>query len=61
MIRKEIQMNSKGHLYISLLKSGIRLLGVGCFLGLGSITAFVILIGVAELLGVVEELVDKRG
>lgn len=53
-------MNSKGHLYISLLKSAIRLTGVVSALCFGSIVGFVILIGTAEVLGIVEELVDKR-
>lgn len=49
-------MNSKGHLYISLLKSAIRLTGVVSALCFGSIVGFVILIGTAEVLGIVEEL-----
>ena len=51
-------MNSKGHLYISISKSVIRI--AGCIIGVYNIMAIPICFGIAELLGVAEELVDKR-
>ena len=53
-------MNSKGHLYISLAKSAIRIVGsaVGIYKkSLAIIGGSLIL---AELLGISEELVDER-
>ena len=53
-------MNSKGHLFISLAKSAIRIVGavVGiCKKSVAIIGGSLIL---AELLGVAEELVDER-
>lgn len=53
-------MNSKGHLIISLAKSGIRLIsGIISIISL-SVLPLAIGIAVAELLGIAEELVDKR-
>lgn len=47
---------SRGHLYVSLVKSGLRI-AAGAFLLTGSIfLAGVLLIG-AEVLGIVEEMV----
>lgn len=53
-------MNSKWHLYTSLAKSFIRI--VGCVLSLQYSQPKILAIsfGVAELLGVFEELGDKR-
>lgn len=59
-------MNSKGHLYVSLAKSGVRILG--CILAFVhrdnsslAIAELAITFGIAELCGgVVEELLDKR-
>lgn len=52
-------MKDKGHFYISMLKSGIRILA--CILGLTGDIVF--LAGgfiVAEVLGIAEEVFDKR-
>jgi hypothetical protein len=53
-------MKSKGHLLISLIKSVIRI--ISCVIAYLMHTWEVIAIGfvIAELLGVIEELVDKR-
>ena len=53
-------MNSKGHLTISFIKSGVRI--VSAFISVGSRNILHLVIGLimAEGLGVAEELVDKR-
>jgi hypothetical protein len=53
-------MNSKGHLFISLSKSIIRVIGGIITLMNGSIIPLAVGIIVAEIGGVLEELVDKR-
>ena len=53
-------MNSKGHLLISLAKSVIRVIGGIVTLTTGSVVPAAIGIIVAEIGGVLEELVDKR-
>lgn len=53
-------MNSKGHLIISLAKSGIRIAGGIISLVTKSFTPLAISIIIAEAGGVAEELVDKR-
>lgn len=53
-------MNSKGHLIISLAKSGIRVLSSAITLAIGSTIPLAIGVIVAEVGGVLEELVDKR-
>lgn len=53
-------MNSKGHLFISLAKSVIRIIGGVVSLIVGGITPLAIGIIVAEIGGVLEELVDER-
>ena len=53
-------MNSKGHLIISLAKSGIRIVGGIIALTTLSIIPLAIGVIVAEIGGVLEELVDKR-
>ena len=53
-------MNSKGHLLISLTKSAIRVIGSIVTLTSGSVIPVAIGIIVAEIGGVLEELVDKR-
>lgn len=53
-------MNSKGHLFISITKSGLRILSCILSIILKSFTPLAIGFGVAEILGVLEELVDKR-
>lgn len=53
-------MNSKGHLYISLSKSTIRVLGGIVALLKKSIVPLAIGVIVAEVGGVLEELVDER-
>jgi hypothetical protein len=53
-------VNSKGHLYVSLVKSGIRF--ASCILALLFTDWWFLAYGfaIAEGLGVVEELVDRR-
>lgn len=53
-------MNSKGHLFISLGKSAIRVIGGVATLISRSIIPLAIGIIIAEIGGVLEELVDKR-
>lgn len=53
-------MNSKGHLIISIIKSGLRIFGCISFLISKSPDGFLTLMLLAELLGVLEELVDNR-
>lgn len=53
-------MNSKGHLFISLGKSAIRVIGGVTTLVNGSVIPLAIGIVLAEVGGVLEELVDKR-
>ena len=53
-------MNSKGHLYISLIKSTIRIIGCVSTLVTKDIVLLAVAFGFAELLGVLEELADKR-
>ena len=53
-------MNSKGHLLISLAKSAIRVIGGIVTLTSGSVIPIAVGIIVAEIGGVLEELVDKR-
>lgn len=53
-------MNSKGHLFISLGKSVIRVIGGIATLVNGSIIPLAVGIIVAEVGGVLEELVDER-
>lgn len=53
-------MNSKGHLFISLGKSGVRVIGGVITLINGSVIPLAIGIVLAEVGGVLEELVDKR-
>lgn len=53
-------MNSKGHLFISILKSGIRIISAG--VAIASLNIMILASGIliAEILGIAEELVDKR-
>lgn len=53
-------MNSKGHLFISLAKSAVRVIGGIVTLVKGSIIPLAIGVIVAEIGGVLEELVDQR-
>lgn len=53
-------MNSKGHLYTSLLKSGIRIVGAALAIWNRSLDIFAISIICAEGLGICEEFVDQR-
>lgn len=53
-------MNSKGHLFISLAKSAIRVIGGVVTLINGSVIPLAVGIILAEVGGVLEELVDKR-
>lgn len=53
-------MNSKGHLYVSSAKSALRILS--CIVSICKKSVKVLAIGLlaAELLGILEELVDNR-
>lgn len=53
-------MNSKGHLFISIAKSGLRIISSVLSITLSSFLPLAIGFGCAELLGILEELVDKR-
>lgn len=53
-------MNCKGHLIISLTKSAIRVIGGIVTLITNSLVPVAIGVIVAEIGGVLEELVDKR-
>jgi hypothetical protein len=53
-------MNSKGHLLISLAKSAIRVVGGIVALVVGNVIPLAIGIVIAEIGGVLEEIVDKR-
>lgn len=53
-------MNSKGHLFISLGKSGIRVIGGVVALIKKSVVPLAIGVIVAEVGGILEELVDER-
>lgn len=53
-------MNSKGHLIISLAKSVIRVVGGIAALVTKSVIPLAIGVMVAEVGGILEELVDKR-
>ena len=53
-------MNSKGHLMISLAKSGVRVIGGIATLATGTVIPLAVGIVIAEVGGVLEELVDKR-
>ncbi len=53
-------MNSKGHLFISLAKSAVRVIGGIVTLSKHSIIPLAIGVIVAEVGGVLEELVDQR-
>lgn len=53
-------MNSKGHFFLSILKSSFRIAGCVAMLASGQIVVFVVLIGLAEILGIAEEFMDKR-
>jgi len=53
-------MNSKGHLFISLAKSAVRVIGGVATLIKGSVVPLAVGVIVAEIGGVLEELVDQR-
>lgn len=53
-------MNSKGHLYISLAKSAVRVIGGIISLVRKSVIPLAVGIIVAEVGGILEELVDER-
>ena len=50
------QDTSKGHFYISLIKSGIRIIA-GAYLVMGDFAIAGLLLITAELLGILEEMV----
>jgi len=54
------KMNSKMHLAISLVKSGIRIVGCCVALRCQSLTILILALLAAEILGVLEELFDER-
>lgn len=47
---------SKGHFYVSLVKSGVRIVAGAALMKVGLVTAGILLI-LAELLGIFEEMV----
>jgi hypothetical protein len=53
-------MNSLGHLLASFLKSALRIAGCITSLCFRSFVYIAVFFTVAELLGIVEEIVDKR-
>ena len=53
-------MNSIGHLTISVLKSSIRILACIWCIQYGGVAELAIGFLAAEVLGIVEEMVDKR-
>ncbi len=53
-------MNSKGHLFISLGKSGVRVIGGIAALIKKSVIPLAIGLIIAEIGGILEELVDER-
>lgn len=53
-------MKSKGHLAFSLAKSATRIVGAVVAVISGSVVILAASFGIAELLSVAEELVDKR-
>lgn len=53
-------MNSKGHLFISIAKSVIRIASCCTAMATDSVKAIAVGFVAAEILGVAEELVDKR-
>ena len=53
-------MNSKGHLYISLGKSFLRIVSAIATVITKDVLWVALGVGVAEVLGIAEELVDKR-
>ena len=53
-------MNSKGHLIISFVKSFVRVVGSIITLTTNSVIPLAIGVMVAEIGGILEELVDKR-
>lgn len=53
-------MNDKGHFLISMTKSGIRILGSMIAIKKRSIAVLASALLGAEILGIAEELVDKR-
>ena len=57
-MRKE--MNSKGHLFISLAKSGLRICSCIWSISAKNIVPLAVGFLAAEGLGIAEELVDKR-
>ena len=53
-------MNSRGHLLLSIVKSCIRIAGCAVAIGTHNWIWIAGMFGVAELLGIAEELVDNR-
>jgi hypothetical protein len=56
----EISKNSKEHFVTSITKSLIRILGCAVAYITSSVEVFAIIFALAEILGIVEELVDER-
>lgn len=53
-------MKDLGHFICSLAKSVIRIAGCGYALATGSVYVLAAALGLAEILGVAEEFLDKR-
>jgi hypothetical protein len=60
MRKGDKKMNSKWHLYISFIKSAIRIIACALSLILQSLSVLAAGMLLAELLGVLEEIGDKR-
>lgn len=53
-------MNSKSHLFLSFAKSLIRIAGCAATLMSGDVKYVLVLLVAAEILGIAEEVFDKR-
>lgn len=58
--RSNLKMNSKWHMYVSFVKSIIRIAGCVFSLIFNNWLILAIGLGIAEILGVLEEVGDKR-
>jgi hypothetical protein len=53
-------MNDKGHFITSLIKSAVRIISCIYLICTGKYKGFTIGFGLAEVLGIIEEVKDKR-
>lgn len=54
-------MKDKGHYYVSLIKSIVRIVSCICSYMAGDVFILALGFGGAEVLGIVEEVLDERG